>query len=294
MGSMTEEMTYYDLLEIDPEASDDQIKKAYYRKIRIFTNEEHPKEFMELRNAYEVLSDAVKRRDYDQSLQTHPEFLANMAEIERYMNNDQYEEALHLIKMEMRNGSFTEDLLVNRIICEVRTQHYWEALEQMKSLSKASKADKVFYYFYQTIAYRELQLYEEAELAAKQLLQISPEIASHHIVYASIFYYQNRYADVKSIYNDLIRTQDLNVEFIPILLDYVALQQYIALTDQEKKRLHYAIVSMPKDERSRSAILTQMIDYIRSLEWVHFSSTKEICDLAEQMNTIHDDYRRYR
>ena len=287
---MTEEMTYYDLLDVDPQASEDQIKKAYYRKIRIFTNEEHPKEFMKLRNAYEVLSDSVKRRDYDNSLYTHPESLANMEEIEMYMNNDLYEEALHLIKMEMQNGFFTEDLLTKRIICETRLQNYWEALEQMKSLSTANKADKIFYYLYQTIIYRELSLFDEAEQAAKQLLRISPEIASHHVVYASIFYYQNRYSDVKTIYNDMVRDQELNVEFIPVLLDYVTLQEHIALTEQEKKRLRYAILSTPKDDRSRSSILYQMIDYIRSLEWVHFNSTKEICDLAEQMNTINDDY----
>lgn len=70
---------YYIVLGIDPEASLSQIKKAYRNAIKRY----HPDmigentdshKFIAAREAYEVLSDAEKRRDYDAQRQTrnHP------------------------------------------------------------------------------------------------------------------------------------------------------------------------------------------------------------------------------
>ena len=66
-------MTLYDLLMVDREANDTQIKKAYrklamkYHPDRNRDNpEEASKQFKEISRAYEILSDPKKRRMYDQ------------------------------------------------------------------------------------------------------------------------------------------------------------------------------------------------------------------------------------
>ncbi len=66
-------MTLYDLLMVDREADDNQIKKAYrklamkYHPDRNRDNpEEASKQFKEISRAYEILSDPKKRRMYDQ------------------------------------------------------------------------------------------------------------------------------------------------------------------------------------------------------------------------------------
>ena len=71
---MTAEKNYYDILGVQKNSSDDEIKKAYRKLAR----EHHPdmvkdsdkssaeKKFKEINEAYQVLSDSEKRKQYDQ------------------------------------------------------------------------------------------------------------------------------------------------------------------------------------------------------------------------------------
>lgn len=64
--------SYYDILQVSKHASEDQIKRSY-RKLALKLhpdknpgNEDATKQFAEITNAYEVLTDSEKRRIYDQ------------------------------------------------------------------------------------------------------------------------------------------------------------------------------------------------------------------------------------
>ena len=280
--------SHYDLLEVNPQATADDIKRAYYRKIRVFTNEAHPQEFMELRKAYETLSDAARRRDYDTNLNSDPLSLENREKIQQYMNNGHEDLALRLIKKEILRSGLTQELLVNRILCERSLENFYEVLNQSRSLDISTIEGKEFFYFNVGIAYRETGSYTEAEEAACELMKVSPEMANFQRLYASVFYYQNKYNEIKSFYNKIIKEKNLNVEHVSMLLDYITLQDKVGVSENEKRKLVYAILSLPKNEVDREAILYQMLDYIHVQEWIAFSRAREICDLAEQMNTQSD------
>ena len=64
-------MNFYDCLEIEKIASAGEIKKAYFRLVRRFTPEKAPEKFMQLRQAYEVLSDPERREAYNAHLETY-------------------------------------------------------------------------------------------------------------------------------------------------------------------------------------------------------------------------------
>jgi hypothetical protein len=66
--------TYYDILEVKTKATESEIKKSYRelaKKYHPDKNKDNPDaqaKFIEISNAYETLSDSVKRREYDYSL----------------------------------------------------------------------------------------------------------------------------------------------------------------------------------------------------------------------------------
>src|SRR5579871_2283523 len=61
----TENKSYYEILGVEREADERAIKKAYFALVRKYPPETHPEEFKRVREAYEVLSNPVSRKDYD-------------------------------------------------------------------------------------------------------------------------------------------------------------------------------------------------------------------------------------
>ncbi|MBS3787840.1 DnaJ domain-containing protein, partial [Candidatus Bipolaricaulota bacterium] len=71
---------YYDILGVDEDASEDEIKKAYRKRAKKYhpdmnpdlDKEEAEEKFKEVTEAYEVLSDPDKRAQYDKFGHTGP------------------------------------------------------------------------------------------------------------------------------------------------------------------------------------------------------------------------------
>lgn len=61
-------MSYYELLDVHKNASDDEIKKAYRKKslnVHPDRNGGNDEKFKEINEAYEILGDSRKRKQYD-------------------------------------------------------------------------------------------------------------------------------------------------------------------------------------------------------------------------------------
>lgn len=282
--------SYYDLLEISQQATQEEIKKAYYGKVRVYTNEKHPKMFMELRDAYKVLFDPILRKKYDEDLFFGPQARAVLKKVEDLVRNHDYQSALFFIEQELEQGRLRQALLRNQIICEYYLDNYYEALSRLRLLELDTQDDTSFFYYYSSLANRQLENYIEAETAAEQLIRLNPDGAYAYEVLAAAYYAQQKRFELKMLYNKLILEVDLNIEHVTLLLDYIALQDSVEVTQTEKKKLVYAFLSMPKNDSDRELILEQMINYFNDANHFMISQVREVCDLLEQMNTQKLDY----
>lgn len=62
---------YYQILEVSPEASQEEIKRAYRRLAKKYHPDQNPQakdQFKEVAKAYETLGDESKKREYDKGL----------------------------------------------------------------------------------------------------------------------------------------------------------------------------------------------------------------------------------
>ena len=71
--------TYYDILQVSPLSSLSAIKKSYHKLVRIHHPDKHPNNpeasetFKKINEAYEVLSDTFKRKEFDRQLKKEKE-----------------------------------------------------------------------------------------------------------------------------------------------------------------------------------------------------------------------------
>ncbi|MFO0355676.1 MAG: J domain-containing protein [Sphingobacteriaceae bacterium] len=77
MGKNIYTPTYYHVLELNPDATADEIKAAWRRLIKVYHEDKNPnnpqakEKSQEINEAYEVLSDEKKRAEYDNGLNTY-------------------------------------------------------------------------------------------------------------------------------------------------------------------------------------------------------------------------------
>ena len=94
-------MNLYQQLGVTQTATNEEIKRAYFRLVRQFTPEKHPDEFMRIRNAYEQLSNEESRITYDESLSRFTGFTGEIAavimEAERLGDKGLFDEAIDLL-----------------------------------------------------------------------------------------------------------------------------------------------------------------------------------------------------
>lgn len=155
-----EAINHYDILGIEKQASNDKIKKAYYRAAKEFHPDRHfslpsiemknklNTIFSKITEAYRILSDPLMRSKYDQQLSY------GTARIEK--------SAAEIAKIKFSEG-----------VAAFRRKSYSEAVE---FFGQASYLDSSYpnYYFHMGMALEKEKRYREAEKAYRQALKLDP------------------------------------------------------------------------------------------------------------------------
>ncbi len=88
----------YNLLQIPNDASKSDIKKAYFKLVRVHSPEKDPDGFKAIRHAYELLMDDDERARYDESIDVPDEFAKDFIEAEGYVSKLDFKEAVHILE----------------------------------------------------------------------------------------------------------------------------------------------------------------------------------------------------
>jgi len=139
-------VSYYTELEIEHTATQDEIKRAYFKLARKHTPDKDPVAFMRIRQAYETLFETGKRAAYDEELSRvlHlPENAASLIlEAERMIEKNLYGDSISMLEREL--NAFKKDEAAFDAIQFVLGKSYMESGKTGKAVKIAEKLAKKY------------------------------------------------------------------------------------------------------------------------------------------------------
>ena len=144
-------MNYYDILEIKPDASFDDIRKAYHKKALKYhpdkcQEEDAEKKFKNVVEAYEVLSDTIKRRRYDLSRKLEDTYNYTLSpdilKFTKYFfsseNIGKFTNFKDTLTREAENFgiNINFDIMLHSFLNNIRNGRYHNLLEEYKNFGK--------------------------------------------------------------------------------------------------------------------------------------------------------------
>ncbi len=138
---------FYDILEIQIDATEDDIKIAYRKKIREFPNNTHPEQFQLIREAYEVLMNPITRNEYKvMSIHGH-EINELKSTADEALEEEHYDLAIaYYEKILAIDSSFTSNRY-NYALALFWNESFDDSIRQLKHLIIENPENAKYYYF---------------------------------------------------------------------------------------------------------------------------------------------------
>ena len=251
---MDEIRDYYVFLGIPRNATTDEIKRAYVRKRREYQNDETKS--IQLSQAYEVLCDSSKRKQYDLNMQ----YGSQVEDIKDKIRNSETLEQRdkHLVDAKkiyldiLKNDAENIDALWNLVGIEELLGNDTEAVQYLKQLEKCVEEGE-----------DKLQVYHRLGEIYRKLGRVDEAIKSYYVIYKA----------------DTTYVEDIKI--------------FVRLCYEDKKNLKVAIQIL-NDCINRSADARLKIVYLyetlRAIRMIKVSSYQKVEDtLYKKLETFHTD-----
>jgi curved DNA-binding protein CbpA len=131
---------YYALLQTEPDASDADIKRAYYTLIKKHTPEKDAPMFKRLREAYTALGDPSVRSELDRIYQASPKARKDIFEACKLAEDREYEQAIKVLKA----SSQPDDPVLKKCLGEffIKNKNTQTAIKHFEKLRGENPKDK--------------------------------------------------------------------------------------------------------------------------------------------------------
>src|SRR5690554_5368713 len=127
-------MNYLEILNITADATEAEIKKAYFNKVREFPPEKFPDEFKRIREAYEYIQQEENKESLiyiSQLPLTIANIVRNVLELK---DREQYSDAIAYINNELENHPDEKELLIQLGNLYVLNNQIGKAVDVFRSL----------------------------------------------------------------------------------------------------------------------------------------------------------------
>jgi curved DNA-binding protein CbpA len=278
---------YYEILEVDPSANQTEIKRAYTRKIRVYSNETHPEEFQIISKAYKTLMEAESRLEYDHSIQDNGMYQSQVETIQEHLKKEEYELALSLSSSLLREYPNDKKILYLQALSYHHLERFPEAESILKNLVLEYPREEDIVALLAS-QYLYLEDYERAKKLYQKLIDINPLENNYFLRLSNCFMNQKQNDQASKILENKLSKQQETVYDFPLLSELyflTVLMDNFSYHDRVVNR----IKALPKNADERKILLNMMMDLAHSLDSDHFMF-KEIISIISTINNGNEDY----
>lgn len=219
-------MNYYEILGINLNAPKEEIRSAYYIKLRQYPAEFHPEMFQSIQQAYQVLKDEKKKRTYDMEELYGDEIEQLKTKATTAFDNEDYHEAKRAYK-ELLNYLPEEPGFLNMYAMSCyRVDNIDESIEYWKKATNLNDSNEIYHYNLGT-AYEANKDYRRAVRCYKQAILCNPleyEFVAHlSSLYVDLEDYENAWYIVETTMKKPAIKGDLKMVFLKRLVEVAIL-----------------------------------------------------------------------
>jgi len=264
---MTDSQSHYDLLGVTEDASQDEIKDAFFELVREHPPEQDPDAYQRLREAYDVLSDPISRREYDTMAQHGDEIESLQEEAEALLYQDPPDPKAAIKKLKRATVLGPDISLLRNMLGEayLMDEQPEEALEQFDEAVDLNPENDA-HHLNRGYALRELERFDEAEHTFRDIWEDEKGDYASARGLASVLVAQERFNEAHEVLDQAIWADD-KLDFEDFFCYFDKLQYYAFQGDVEtlEEELE-TVVGLPEtldDERYAAFMLATVSDDLR-------------------------------
>lgn len=254
--------SHYDILDVSKGASEKDVREAFKEKVREHPPEQDPEGYKLLREAYDILSNPVARREYDNLSEFGHKIEQLQEEADEILQSEEpdYERAVQLLKQAVVLGPDIGLLRDKLGGCYLSNDNPERALTQFEKAAQLDPTNRA-YRLHKGFALRNLERFDEAESVLRALWQEDKEDYESGRALASTLIRKEEFDAALSVLDDTIFA-DGQEDFEDFFCYYDKLYVYIIIDDEDALQATLnkvqRLAQQPDDKRFASFMLAEM------------------------------------
>ncbi|MPQ31284.1 tetratricopeptide repeat protein [Clostridium estertheticum] len=275
---------YYETLELTALASNEDIKRAYFKSVRKYPPDRFEVEFMNIRKAYEILSNEKTRKQYDSINNLDSDVKENYSLARTYMEEEEeLNKAIKILQKMQKEDS--KSLIVKVLLAEVylKNSNSGKALTVYEELTLEEPENSAFA-GYLANAYLNRGWHKKAILAYNKAIELDSDNISLWLGLSEAYVESNEYFNARNVLEKALEVVTDIKDNTTIYLELITIDMNFEMFSSIHKPIDkLAELAINNDEikENITSTLSELASYLMQME--KMEDAKKIIEKAAKI-----------
>ncbi|WP_319001838.1 tetratricopeptide repeat protein [Clostridium estertheticum] len=274
---------YYEILELTALASNEDIKRAYFKSVRKYPPDRFEVEFMNIRKAYEILSNEKTRKQYDSINNLDSDVKENYSLARTYMEEEELNKAIKILQKMQKEDS--KSLIVKVLLAEVylKNSNSGKALTVYEELTLEEPENSAFA-GYLANAYLNRGWHKKAILAYNKAIELDSDNISLWLGLSEAYVESNEYFNARNVLEKALEVVTDIKDNTIIYLELITIDMNFEMFSSIHKPIDkLAEIAINNDEikENITSTLSELASYLMQME--KMEDAKKIIEKAAKI-----------